>query len=44
MPHSLFNPRVAAALALAVIVLGVAARAEVVTLKDGYDIHWVKIR
>jgi predicted esterase len=44
MRSSLFNVRAAVALVLAVLVCGVAARGEVVILKDGFAIHGVKIR
>src|SRR4051794_16250244 len=42
MSRSLFNARAAAALALAVLLSGVAAHADVIILKDGFTIHGVK--
>src|SRR3954469_9389399 len=42
MSRSLLNPRAAAALALAVLLVGVAAHADVIILKDGFTIHGVK--
>jgi pimeloyl-ACP methyl ester carboxylesterase len=42
MSRLLFNARVAAALALAVLLVGVAAKADVIILKDGFTIHAVK--
>lgn len=43
MSRSLFNARTALALALAVLLVAVSARAEVVILKDGFTIHAMKI-
>src|SRR5262245_49835152 len=42
MSLSLFNARVCAALALAVLVAAVAVRADVIVFKDGFTIHGVK--
>src|SRR5262245_27443787 len=42
MSRSSFNARAAAALVLAVLLMGVAAHAAVIILKDGFVIHWVK--
>jgi pimeloyl-ACP methyl ester carboxylesterase len=43
MPRFLFNARVIAALALAVLLFSLAAQADVVIFKDGYTVHGVKI-
>src|SRR5262249_31084586 len=43
MSRFLLNARAAAELALIVLFVGVAARADVVILKDGFTIHAVKI-
>jgi hypothetical protein len=42
MSRFLFNARIAAALALAVLLVGVAARADVIILKDGFTIQAMK--
>src|SRR5262245_40745780 len=42
MSRSLFNARLCAALALAVLLAAVAARADVIIFKDGFTIHGVK--
>src|SRR3954452_13353254 len=42
MSRYLFNARAASLLALSVLMAGVAARADVIVLKDGFTIHAVK--